>query len=132
MRFEIDHQFKLGRLLHGQVRRLGPFQDSPGVDASLPYRFGLNRSVADQAAIPDILAKCVDGRNAVASCERDQLVAAIKKIVSVPSSNARTPCRARAVKAASNSFSLLAYAICIGCPSDRDAASTSFSWVSAS
>ena len=66
---EIDDKLELCRLQHRQISGLGPFKDATGVEASLPYRFGLNRSVADQAAIPDILAKCVDGRNAVASCE---------------------------------------------------------------
>src|SRR4029434_5727574 len=33
-RLEVDHQLKLRRLLHGQVRRLGPFEDLVHIDGS--------------------------------------------------------------------------------------------------
>ena len=38
---EIDDQLELGRLQHRQISGLGPFKDATGVEASLPYRFGL-------------------------------------------------------------------------------------------
>jgi hypothetical protein len=45
----------------------------------LAYRFSLNRSVADQTAIKDVLAKRVDGRNPVARRQCDEPVAVIEE-----------------------------------------------------
>src|SRR5215467_1195741 len=46
----VDDQLELGRLHHGQVRRLRALEDAPGVNAKLSIGISQVGSVADQAA----------------------------------------------------------------------------------
>jgi hypothetical protein len=47
---QIDDQLERRRLLHRQIGRLLPSEDSSGINAGLPNPAGDARSIADQAA----------------------------------------------------------------------------------
>src|SRR5207247_2636999 len=64
-----------GRLLDGQIGRLGAFEDSPDVTADLGKNSDVVNSIADQAAGLGPLAVCIDYWNGMARCQGHQLVA---------------------------------------------------------
>lgn len=78
-RFEIDHQFELGRLPDWQLRRFRPSQDRASIDADLPIHLGEAGTIADEAAGPDRLAAFVNRGKRVARRQGDQLRAADSK-----------------------------------------------------
>ena len=43
--FEVDDQFKLDRLLHGQVRRTGTLEDSIDIGGATPIEVGIVHAV---------------------------------------------------------------------------------------
>src|SRR5262249_10275167 len=71
--WQVDDQFKLGRLHDRKVARLGTLEDFADVDADLAVRFRLARSVAHQAAGFRILAYIIDGGERMARRQRGKL-----------------------------------------------------------
>ena len=73
---QVDHQFKLGRLLDRQIGGLRALEDLPGVDADLAMHAGKAGSIADQAACQGGFTPFVDGRNGMVCRQCDELGAA--------------------------------------------------------
>src|SRR4030095_7735747 len=72
-RFEIYHQLELGRLLYGQIRGLGSFQDLFHVCGGSPVQVGQARSVGHQTAGLHKQAKRVHRRQPVLCCKANDL-----------------------------------------------------------
>jgi hypothetical protein len=62
---EVEHELELGRLHHGQLRRLGALEHSPGEDVGLAIGVREAHAVTQQAARLQKVGKRVDARDCV-------------------------------------------------------------------
>src|SRR5262245_470 len=72
-RLQVDAQFELSRLHYGQICGARALENTPRIDADLTVSLGPAGAVAYQAASMDVFGARIDGRNAVARCEKHQL-----------------------------------------------------------
>jgi hypothetical protein len=72
-RLQVDAQFELSRLHYGQICGARALEDTPRIDADLTVSLGPAGAVAHQAASMDVFGVRINGRNAVARCEKHQL-----------------------------------------------------------
>jgi hypothetical protein len=77
--FQVDDEMELGRLLHGQIRRLRTLENPAAVDADLAECVGPVRSVAHQPASCGKGAVDVDRRQTVLQRQRRNLGAAVEE-----------------------------------------------------
>src|SRR5262249_6621244 len=70
---QIDHQFELRRLQHGQIHRLGALENACRVNAHLVVGVNSIYSIAYQAASDGVFAKLIHRRKTVVCGEREQL-----------------------------------------------------------
>ena len=77
---EVDHRLELGRLQDRQVSGLCTVENLRGVDAILAISIGNIDTVAQQSARYSILAKLVNGRQALLCREPDDPIAPHVKI----------------------------------------------------
>src|SRR6516225_6267313 len=75
-RFEIEHEFELGRLQHRQIGGFGALENPAGVGANLTIHVSKIDSITHQAASRRIFAILIDGGYRMASRQSHQLVAA--------------------------------------------------------
>jgi hypothetical protein len=64
-RLEVNDEFKLCRLLHGQISRFGTFQDLVHVNSRAPIEVSEVRPIGHETAYIDILLLWVDSRQPV-------------------------------------------------------------------
>jgi hypothetical protein len=57
----VDDKLEFGRLRNWQIRRVGPFEDAPTIDADLAHRIGQARTVTDQSADVGVVTKRIAG-----------------------------------------------------------------------
>src|SRR5439155_9287018 len=76
---EIDDQLDLGRLNNWQISRLRSFEDARGVETNLAIGVHEIRTVADESARCRELAKGVASGNCMMCCERNDLIALVRK-----------------------------------------------------
>jgi len=78
-RFEVDHQFELRRLLDGQIGRLCPIENSPGVDAELPKGVNIVSTITDEAPRRCVRTPVIDRGDRMACRQRDELIGPVNE-----------------------------------------------------
>src|SRR3954470_21983730 len=73
---EVDHQLELGRLFHGQIRRLCPIENFRRIDAEATMAIEIMRAIAYESPSVGIGPPVVDRGNGTARRQRDDLIAA--------------------------------------------------------
>jgi len=77
---EIDNEFVLGRRLHWKITRLLAFEDTIDIRGRAPIWIAGFRPVVDQAADFRVVTIRIDGRETVASSQRCDLLAMVRKV----------------------------------------------------
>src|SRR6516225_2899237 len=93
---EIDDQLILGGRLYRQVRRLLPLEDAIDIGSGAPELIERIGSVADQAAVNDIIVKRIDRRQSKSSCKIDDEVATSAR--AAPANNQTTTAGTRKLR----------------------------------
>jgi len=71
----------VGRLSHWQIGWLLAFEDTPGIDAHKAIQLRQDVAVCHQTASASEVAQVVDGRYAMACCQRNNVVASVLRPV---------------------------------------------------